>query len=36
MIMQSEPENQVKDQISEKEFYNVSDFELKSLQRVGF
>ena len=35
-IIQSEPEKQDKNQISEKIFYNVSDYELKFLQRVRF
>ena len=35
-IIQSEPEKQDKNQISEKIFYNVSDSELKFLQRVRF
>ena len=32
--MQSEPEKQDENQISEKDFYNVSDSEIKFLQRV--
>ena len=36
IIIQSEPEKQDKNQISEKIFYNVSDFELIFLQRVRF
>ena len=34
--IQSEPEKQDKNQISEKIFYNVSDSELKFLQHVRF
>ena len=36
IIIQSEPEKQDNNQISEKTFYNVSDTELKVLQRVRF
>ena len=36
IVIQSEPEKQDKNQTSVKNFYNVSDFELKFLQRVGF
>ena len=36
IINQSEPEKQAKNQISEKKFRNLSDFELKFSQRVGF
>ena len=36
IIIQSEPEKQDKNQISEKISYNVSDFELKISQRVRF
>ena len=36
IIIQSEPEKQDKNQISEKFLYNVSDFELKLLQRARF
>ena len=36
IIIQSEPEKQDKNKISVKIFYNVSDFELKFLQRVRF
>ena len=34
IIIQSEPEKQDKNQISEKFFYNLSDSEIKFLQRV--
>ena len=34
MIIQSEPEKQYKNQILEIKFWNLSDFELKFLQRV--
>ena len=36
IIVQSEPEMQDKNQISEKEFWTLSDFELKISQRVRF
>ena len=36
IIIQSEPEKQDKNQISERKFQNLSDFELKFLQRVRF
>ena len=36
IIIQSEPEKQDKNQISEKISYNVSDSDLKILQRVRF
>ena len=36
IIIQSDPEKQDKNQISEKSFYNVSDSELKFLQGVIF
>ena len=36
IINQSEPEKQDKHQISEKKFWNLSDFELKFSQRVRF
>ena len=36
IIIQSEPERRDKNQISEKKFQNLSDFELKLLQRVRF
>ena len=36
IIIQSEPEKQDKNQISEKIFYNESDSELNFLQRVSF
>ena len=36
IIVQSEPEKQDKNQILEKRFQNLSDFELKILQRVRF
>ena len=36
IIIQSEPEKQDKNQILEKNFYNVSDSDLKFLQRVRF
>ena len=35
-IIQSEPEKQDKNQISEKMFYKLSDSELKFLERVRF
>ena len=36
IIIQSEPEKQDKNQILEKKFWNLSDFDLKTLQRVRF
>ena len=36
IIIQSEPEKQDENQILEKNFYNVSDSDLKFLQRVRF
>ena len=36
IIIQSEPEKQDKNQISEKKFWNLSDFELKFSKRVRF
>ena len=36
IIMQCEPEKQDKNRILEKKFQNLSDFELKILQRVRF
>ena len=36
IILQSGPEEQNKSQVSEKNSDNLSDFELKSLQRVRF
>ena len=35
-MIQSEPEKQDKNQILDKKFWNLSDFELKTLQRVRF
>ena len=36
IIIQSEPEEQIKNQISEKRFWNLSDFDSKFSQRVWF
>ena len=36
IIIQSEPEKQDKNYISEKKFWNLSDFELNFSQRVRF
>ena len=36
IIIQSEPEKQDENQISEKIFHNVSDSEIKFLRRVSF